>query len=354
MSLRCLVRARPWSLGIAALVIGAGWALHRLPAGGPPAEQSVSEPPAATPAVVCFGHVDLEHGVTPLFTAEPGRVIEVQVAEGDEVSAGAVLIRLDDRAALARLREAEASVEAARVRLAQAREQVQQHQAQVARLQAGIDALGHRLEAAQRLHMQKQDQLARDLENKLDTDIAAAQVKEVKALREAEQARLAELRAHDPSLEVRQAAAELAGREAARDGAQRQRDDCLVKAPCAGTVLRLLTGPGETLAGPAGRPAVQFCPRGPRLVRAEVDQENAPRVAVGQAVGVEDDRGAGPRRRGRVIRVSDWFTQRRSVLREPLQVNDVRTLECLIALEPGESLRIGQRVRVLIGGGASD
>ena len=35
---------------------------------------------------------------------------------------------------------------------------------------------------------------------------------------------------------------------------------------------------------------------------------------------------------------------------EPLQFNDVRTLECLIALNPGQPpLRIGQRVRVLIG-----
>jgi hypothetical protein len=33
-----------------------------------------------------------------------------------------------------------------------------------------------------------------------------------------------------------------------------------------------------------------------------------------------------------------------------LQVNDVRTLECLIALDPDQApLRIGQRVRVLLG-----
>jgi hypothetical protein len=50
-----------------------------------------------------------------------------------------------------------------------------------------------------------------------------------------------------------------------------------------------------------------------------------------------------------VIRVSDWYTHRRSILQEPFQLNDVRTLEWLIALDPGQQpLRIGQRVRVTI------
>jgi hypothetical protein len=60
-------------------------------------------------------------------------------------------------------------------------------------------------------------------------------------------------------------------------------------------------------------------------------------------------RAAGPSWHGRVIRVSDWYTHRRSILQEPFQLNDVRTLECLIALDRGQQpLRIGQRVRVTI------
>ena len=37
----------------------------------------------------------------------------------------------------------------------------------------------------------------------------------------------------------------------------------------------------------------------------------------------------------RVMRVSDWYTHRRSMLFEPFQYNDVRTLECLVSVEPG-------------------
>ena len=67
---------------------------------------------------------------------------------------------------------------------------------------------------------------------------------------------------------------------------------------------------------------------------------------------IEDDTRAGTTWKGKVVHISDWFTQRRSILMEPLQVNDVRTLECLIELvepHPQPPLRIGQRVRVRLG-----
>jgi hypothetical protein len=81
-----------------------------------------------------------------------------------------------------------------------------------------------------------------------------------------------------------------------------------------------------------------------------VEQEFADRVRAGQSVLVEDEANTGAVWKGRVERVSNWFTQRRSAPQEPLEFNDVRMLECLITLDPGQPpLRIGQRVRVLIG-----
>jgi hypothetical protein len=81
-----------------------------------------------------------------------------------------------------------------------------------------------------------------------------------------------------------------------------------------------------------------------------VEQEFAFRVKVGQPAVIRDDSSSETVWRGRVSVLSDWYTQRRSVLQEPLQVNDVRTVECLITLDPQQQpLRIGQRVRVRIG-----
>src|SRR5262249_39765863 len=126
-------------------------------------------------------------------------------------------------------------------------------------------------------------------------------------------------------------------------------DECLLKAPADGTILRVLVRQGEVLAAQAKSPAIQFCPKGPLIIRAEVLQEWASKVEPGQFASIEDDTHHGARWTGKVISVSDWFTHRRSILPEPYQFNDVRTLECLVSIDAGgPPLRIGQRVRVTI------
>ena len=118
--------------------------------------------------------------------------------------------------------------------------------------------------------------------------------------------------------------------------------------------MRLQVGVGEWLGSVPKQSAVQFLPAGPRIVRAEVEQEFANRVSVGQAAEVHDDSKAGPTWRGKVARMSDWYTHRRSIVQEPLQFNDVRTLECIIQLDAHAQMpKIGQRVRVLLGSLAS-
>jgi len=94
----------------------------------------------------------------------------------------------------------------------------------------------------------------------------------------------------------------------------------------------------------------------PLIVRAEVEQEFAGRVAVGQKALVQDDATGGGSWRGQVKSLSGWYSHRRSMLLEPLQFNDVRTLECIVTLDPDQDLtqlRIGQRVRVTLTGAGS-
>ena len=120
-------------------------------------------------------------------------------------------------------------------------------------------------------------------------------------------------------------------------------------------MLRIFATPGEILNPQPKKMAVQFCPSRPRLIRAEVEQVFAQRVQVGQPAVVEDDGRSGTIWRGHVKRIADWYTQRRLIADEQLQLKDVRTLECLIALEEGQPpLRIGQRVRVTISRGLHD
>lgn len=119
-------------------------------------------------------------------------------------------------------------------------------------------------------------------------------------------------------------------------------------APADGTILRVFTSTGDLLGTQPKVAAIQFCPHGERIIRAEVQQEWAAKVEVGQVAIVADEARAGYQWKGKVTRVSDWYAHRRSMIFEPFQYNDVRTLECLVSVEPGRPLRIGQRVRVTI------
>ena len=148
--------------------------------------------------------------------------------------------------------------------------------------------------------------------------------------------------------EVARVEAEGRAKEALRDRARNAVGECALKAPSAGRVLRVLANPGDLVGPGSTNGAILFCPAGPRVVRAEVEQEYAARVSIGQQAVIEDAaRNGGPTWSGRVVRIADWFTQRRIVTPDQIPVQDVRTLECLVELDENQPpLRIGQRVRV--------
>jgi multidrug resistance efflux pump len=159
---------------------------------------------------------------------------------------------------------------------------------------------------------------------------------------------LADLELIDPALTAAQARALVETRQAQMGQAEHALRQCSLLAPERGQVLRVLVRPGEMLADKAARPAIDFCPDRPRIIRAEVLQERAARLALGQSVLLEDDGDPTLHWRGKVRRISDWYTRRRSILHDPLEMQDVRTLECIIEPEAGAPLRIGQKMRVTI------
>jgi multidrug resistance efflux pump len=172
----------------------------------------------------------------------------------------------------------------------------------------------------------------------------------LKATVKANEVALEILKLSDPQPLVDRARADVDAKEAQRDLAHQAVVECDLCAPSDGEVLRLFAVPGDVLSSQPRQPAVQFCPNLPRIIRAESIQEFAGKIQKGQLAFVEDDtRSAVVQWKGKVERVGDWFGPRRSVILEPFQSNDQRSLECIISLEPGgPPLRIGQRVRVTI------
>ena len=144
---------------------------------------------------------------------------------------------------------------------------------------------------------------------------------------------------------------ELKAAEARREQAQLALEECRMRAPRPGTVLRILVAPGDVLGGHPGQPAVLFAADGPQVIRATVEQEFAEPRQGRRARHWSRTTPTPPSRwRGRVGRVAGWYNQRRTVLHDPSQLSDVRTLECVIVLDPGQPrLRLGQSVRIKIG-----
>ncbi len=210
--------------------------------------------------------------------------------------------------------------------------------------------MNERLSAARR-QVDRQQKLVKDnLADRKDLDISEDHVHELEALLRAEEKRLDDLKRQDSKDDIRRAEKEVEAMKARLEQAQYALDECLLKAPRRGTVLRLLVGPGDVLGSQSKQPAVQFAAEGPQIVRADVEQEFIGRVALGESATVQDETNLNREWKGKVERIADWVTQRRSVMQGPLDFSDVRTVEVILTLDSGQPpLRIGQRVRVRIG-----
>lgn len=302
--------------------------------------------------VLCHGYVDIEPGLTRLMPARPGKVVAVPVRENQTVESGEALLRLDDEPARLLVRQAQAELTEAQNRLEEARRLPRQHRARLAQQRAALEAAGARRDALRRQHERLQRMAAKQLCGEDEVKAAADELRAAEAAVRVETERLADLELIDPSLPVARAEALVDTRKAQFEQTEHALRQCVLTAPERGTVLRVLVQPGEVLTETATQPAFWFCPDRPRIIRAEVSQEKAGRVAPGQPVQIEDDGDSALHWRGKVQRVSDWYTRRRPAFQEPMEVQDVRSVECIIELESAPHLRIGQKVRLTIAAGS--
>jgi membrane fusion protein (multidrug efflux system) len=304
-----------------------------------------------SPDLICLGFVDVEGGVAPLSPTQPGRILEVVARDGDHVAKGAILLRLDDAAARFSLEQAAATLELAETQSEQAGINLRQFPVRVAEERAALDAAKDRLESARHRLSHQRELRKSSLIPIRDVTSAEDQVTEMETLVRAEAEKLKEVELSNPALVVHEADLKAAAARAGLRQAKYNLEECVLKAPEAGTVLRMSVHAGEVVGGPAATAAVLFCPDRPLLVRVEVEQEFAGRIVLGRPAVVHDEFSPEIVWRGQVTRIADWYSQRRSMAAKPGQFKDVPTVECLVTLDAGRPpFRIGQRVEVRIGG----
>ncbi|MCW5657233.1 MAG: HlyD family secretion protein [Burkholderiaceae bacterium] len=239
-----------------------------------------------------------------------GRVVELRVHEGDVVTSGQVLVRLDDRAVRARLEQAEAAVQTLQAQIA-----AQQAALVVMRGETALalNAARNRMAAAEAdarraaaAHAQdeRDHARARDLSEQgfigpqamERTGLALKQSAEQRDAADAllEQSRqlvrdaqLGPQRVRTREAELAVSRARLQEATATVAEAQSALDDMVIRAPAGGTVVRRFTHAGEVVG--AGAPLLDLIDLGQLYLKGYLPEPQIGRVRRGMAARVHVD-----------------------------------------------------------------
>ncbi len=269
------------------------------------ASTSVSATSAASFAAVARGRIDIEGGLLALSMPREGTLATVAVHEGDQVKQGQLLATLDTEPATL-------AVDAAQSQLAQAQAQLKL----IAIKQAAAKQRAARLTAAVRAG-------AGDGQSADDAHEAAAQLdaeeQSAKATLSMSQQKLTEARYE---LKLRS-----------------------LLAPFDAQITHVSGQPGASVS-PTSGPLFTLLPTKPRIVRAELNESFVGVIKPGMHAEVSASNDAqNTHWSAHVLRIGQVYGP--ATLENDPQVRaNARTVECVLAFDQPQDLRIGQRVLV--------
>jgi len=301
-------RKRFW-LGALALALVAAFALtavQRVQAHKAKAAAAAAAQPLKTPyAAIASGKADVEGGIIQVAARTAGVIQQVMVQEGDRVTKGEVLARLED--------------EQPRLAAATAAASLAQAQAQVASLQV-------QLRAAQREYAR--------LQGLAPSNFVAAQ--------KLDQARDAVASA-TAGLQVQQAVIQTARAQLAQ--ARYNLELTYIRAPADGKIVRRYANPGAGASTLNVSNMFDLEPDTPRIVRAEIPESAVPAVSPGQQVELVAEADQSKSYPGQVIRRAAMFGARKLQSDDPSERTDDRVVEVVVSADKAPFL-VGQRVLV--------
>jgi multidrug resistance efflux pump len=255
-------------------------------------------------AAIARGKVDVEGGLINLSFATEGMVTKVAVKEGQQVEKGQLLLQQDKRIWDAEKQVALSEMTIADTTLQGLQQQIPELVAKVKRLQLAAEA------GAAQMQLKDEAQLAlQQLQTEVNT--AQAQYKLAKS-------KVNQINARGALLDVR--------------------------APSAGTVVKLSAHAGEVLA--AGQEALVLLPQQALIVRAELNESFLSSVKVGMPAKVQVDHDSGriDLATAHVTRISPIFIH--SQLQDNTQQSPGRVVECILEFNAQPITRVGQNVIV--------
>ncbi|MES1241514.1 MAG: HlyD family efflux transporter periplasmic adaptor subunit [Acidobacteriota bacterium] len=268
----------------------------------------------------------------------PGRVIAIAPREGDRVTAGQELARLERSELEARHAQAEAQVEAARASLAELergsrQELIAQARAALAAAAERRADAGRDLDRTRRLY--DGGAVSREALDKAQTVVDVARSQQTQA---AEQLRLLQA---GPSRETKDAArAQVAQAEAAVQGVEATLGNTVLAAPFDGVVTVRHREPGEIV--PAGSPVLTLMDPRSRYVRIYIPENRVGAVRVGSRASITADTYPGKTYPGEVSFIASEaeFTPK-SVQTTEERVRLVYEVKVRVTGDPGFDLKPG-------------
>lgn len=309
----------------------------------PPVRHDASDGPQP---IYASGRVE---GATEEVNLRPqlnGRVAELAFAESAQVSAGAVLLRIDDREYRHQVALAQADLQMAEAklqrlvngaRLEERREAEELWKAKAAQLE------GARLQWNRVRQLQSQKAVTEQ-----EADNQRMAVSALEAAVEAARARYELLQAPARPDEVLMDEAAIAAARAKLEVAQLQLSRTELTSPVDGTILAVNTRVGELVGPDSPDPAIVVADTQRFRVRAFVEEFDAPRVQKGMTVSITADGIPERRFHGVVSELSPRMDRKQHWTDRPDEQFDTKTREVWIDLDEAEGLVLGLRVDVAI------
>ncbi len=275
-----------------------------------------------------------------------GVIQKIEHEIGAPVKAGDVVARLDDRIEASQLAAAGArlAVVEAKRDLTNAGAHPDAVKAAEARQQAAEVEMAFRRSERTRLEGLRD----RRSVSGVDMDTAVFFDRTSTAFSEITRSELAKLknqvRAEDRALLDAEAASAKAEVEAARSAVQTM----VIRAPADGTVIEIFHYEGESVSNAPSEPVILFAPAGPLEIRAEVDEQFATQVKVGDKANVLS-RGDTVQKQGVVREIKPVMGRKSVFTHSSTERMDLQILELRIELEEALSWPIGMEVDVEIG-----
>ena len=291
-----LRRKTVWFAAAAVLVLGGGGLAFMSQANAKKeaeAAQAVKAAPESPFVAVANGKADVEGGLIQVAARRAGIVRDVLVQEGEAVTEGQVLARLED--------------DEPRLTAARARAEVAQAQSQIALIQVELSTARREHERLQAL---------------APSNFVAGQ------------------RLDQAQDTIRQAEARLAAQRAAVATAQARLNEAeydlelsVIRAPADGVIVRRYANPGAGASTLNVSNMFDLEPAGQRIVRAEIAEGALPHVQIGQRVQIASEADPSKTFQGLVIRRAAVFGARKLVSDDPTERTDDRVVEVVVSTE---------------------